>query len=66
MRHEGRPVGIVTSGAHGHRTGLTLALAYLRTRGLREGLTVDILGQRFDANVLDRPPFDPDNTRLRS
>ena len=66
VRHEGRPVGIVTSGAHGHRTGLTLALAYLRTRGLREGLTVDILGQRFDANVLDRPPFDPDNTRLRS
>ncbi|MEQ8293730.1 MAG: FAD-dependent oxidoreductase [Roseovarius sp.] len=66
VRLEGRPVGIVTSGAHGHRTGLTLALAYLRTRGLREGLTVDILGQRFDATVLDRPPFDPDNTRLRS
>ena len=66
VRHEGRPVGIVTSGAHGHRTGLTLALAYLRTRGLHEGLTVDILGQRFDATVLDRPPFDPDNTRLRS
>ena len=66
VRHEGRPVGIVTSGAHSHRTGLTLALAYLRTRGLREGLTLDILGQRFDATVLDRPPFDPDNTRLRS
>ncbi|MEQ8895690.1 MAG: FAD-dependent oxidoreductase [Roseovarius sp.] len=66
VRHEGEPVGIVTSGAHGHRTGLTLALAYLRTRGLRDGLSVDILGQRFDATVLDRPPFDPDNTRLRS
>lgn len=66
VRHEGQPVGIVTSGAYGHRTGLTLALAYLRTCGLREGLTVDILGQPFDATVLDRPPFDPDNTRLRS
>lgn len=66
VRHNGEPVGIVTSGAHGHRTGLTLALAYLRTRGLREGLTVDILGQRFAARVLDRPPFDPENTRMRS
>lgn len=66
VRHEGQPVGIVTSGAHGHRTGRTLALAYLRRRGLRDGLTVDILGQSFAAQVLDRPPFDPGNTRLRS
>ncbi len=60
-----RSVGIVTSAAHGHRTGMVLALAYLRDRIARNDLTVDILGQRIPARILDRPPFDPDNIRLR-
>ncbi len=58
-------VGIVTSGAHGHRTGKTLALAYLRDRSAREGLSVEILGRSCVARVLDRPPFDPENARLK-
>ena len=62
--HDDLPVGIVTSGAFGHRTGKALALAYLRKRDLREGLTVDIIGRRYDAKVLEKPPFDPDNRRL--
>ncbi len=66
VHHDGAPVGIVTSAAWGHRTGQALALAYLRTRGLRDGLTVEILGRSYDAHVLPRPPFDPDNTRLRT
>ncbi|MEQ9257893.1 MAG: FAD-dependent oxidoreductase [Roseovarius sp.] len=65
VRHEGAPVGIVTSGGYGHRTGQALALAYMRWRGLREGLTVDILGQPRPARVLERAPYDPDNTRMR-
>jgi len=64
--HDDVPVGIVTSGAHGHRTGMTLALAYLRRRGLREGLSVEILGRRYPARVLETPPFDPGNTRPKS
>ncbi|MEM9063631.1 MAG: FAD-dependent oxidoreductase [Pseudomonadota bacterium] len=60
-----RSVGIVTSAAHGHRTGMVLALAYLRDRTARDNLTVDILGRRVPVRILDRPPFDPDNTRLR-
>ncbi|MRX49379.1 FAD-dependent oxidoreductase [Paracoccus sp. S-4012] len=64
--HEGRAVGIVTSGAWGHRTGRPLTLASLRERGLREGLKVAILGRECPATVLDRPPFDPENTRLKS
>ena len=39
-----RPVGIVTSGAYGHRTGKVLALAYLRDATARDGLSVSILG----------------------
>jgi dimethylglycine dehydrogenase len=61
----GRVVGIVTSGTHGHRTGRTLALAYLRERGLRAGLSVEILGRSCPAQVLERAPYDPDNLRLK-
>jgi len=60
------PVGTVTSGAYGHRTGKTLALAYLRDSSARTGLSVNILGEHRAAHILDRPPFDPDNTRLRN
>ncbi len=60
------PVGIVTSGAYGHRTGKVLALAYLRDPNARENLTVSILGQRRQATILPRPPYDPDNTRMKA
>ncbi|MEM9228243.1 MAG: FAD-dependent oxidoreductase [Pseudomonadota bacterium] len=61
-----RPVGIVTSGAYGHRTGKVLALAYLRDPSVRTGLTVSILGRHRAAAILTTPPFDPDNTCMKS
>ena len=70
-----QPVGIVTSGAPGHRTGTVLALAYLRPEaadtadaerhGADRMLEVSILGRRCAARVLDAPPYDPANARLR-
>lgn len=60
-----RPVGIVTSGAHGHRTGKTLAFAYLRDPGARDGLSVSILGEKRAAVILEEVPFDPGNLRLK-
>ncbi len=63
--HKDRPVGIVTSGAYGHRTGKVLALAYLRDVSAREGLTVSILGQHRAATILSEPPYDPQNARLK-
>lgn len=63
---DGQPVGIVTSGAYGHRTGKALALAYLRDRNAREGLTVSILGRRRRATILPEVPFDPENSRLKT
>lgn len=60
-----RPVGIVTSGAYGHRTGKVLALAYLRDATARDGLSVSILGQRRAATILPQAPFDPDDTRMK-
>ena len=61
----GRSVGIVTSAAYGHRVGKSLALAYLRDRQARENLEAEILGRRVPVRILNRPPFDPDNARLR-
>lgn len=61
-----RIIGIVTSGGYGHRVGHALALALLREPLTGEALRIDILGQPRAATVLDSPPFDPDNTRLRA
>jgi dimethylglycine dehydrogenase len=66
LHQRGQPVGIITSGGHGHRTGKTLALAYLRQRGLREGLSAEILGRSYPATVLEAAAFDPTNSRLNS
>ena len=59
-------IGIVTSGAYGHRTGLSLALAYLNKNdeSVRQGMEVEIIGHRFPATILDKPPYDPENSRL--
>jgi dimethylglycine dehydrogenase len=59
------PVGIVTSGAFGHRTGKTLALAYLTPKAGPGDCIVDIVGERIDARVLGSCPYDPDNRRPR-
>ena len=58
-------VGIVTSAAYGHRTGRTLALAYLRDRAARTGLSIEVLGERRSATILEDAPYDLQNTRLR-
>lgn len=60
-------VGLVTSGAYGHRTGKKLALAYLAAERseLPGELAVRILDQRCPARILPRVPYDPANERLR-
>jgi dimethylglycine dehydrogenase len=64
--HQGdRIVGVVTSGGYGHRTGKVLALAYLRDAQAREGLSIEILGERRAAVVLERAPYDPENRKLK-
>lgn len=64
--HEGRSVGIVTSGAYGHRTNKTLALAYLRDPSARTELQVRILGKNRDSKILTRAPYDAENSRLKA
>ena len=59
-------VGLVTSAAYGHRTGKSLGFAYLRKGTPREDLSVEVCGESLAARILDRPPYDPTNARLRA
>jgi dimethylglycine dehydrogenase len=59
-------VGVVTSGAFGHRTQQRLALAYLRPHVEPSGdFTVEIIGERCSAQALSKPPYDSENLILR-
>jgi dimethylglycine dehydrogenase len=65
-------VGWVTSGGYAHHSGLSLALGYVPVehldgdRGGAGPWTIEIVGVRRPAVVLDEPPFDPAGTRMRS
>ncbi len=62
-----RRIGIVTSGAYGHRVGAPLALAYLREVPDPDiPLSVEILGQHRAAHILTTPPYDPTNSRMKA
>ena len=57
----------MTSGAHGHHVGKTLALAYI-DRAIAEPapeLSVFVLGEPRTARILLEPPYDPKGQRLR-
>ena len=68
IRHEGKLVGYVTSGAYGHHVGASLALGYVDTALARtiHPLTVSVVGVQRPARILSEPPFDPTGARLRS
>ncbi len=65
---DGPPVGRVSSGAYGHSVGASLALCFVKTDHATAGTQIDIaiLGIPHRAKILERPPFDPQGTRLRS
>ncbi|WP_282610678.1 FAD-dependent oxidoreductase [Pelagibius sp. Alg239-R121] len=62
-----RVCGLVTSGAYGHRTAKSLALAYIDTGQPEKihDLSVEICGQRYPARRLSKAPYDPENLKLR-
>ncbi len=65
---DGRVVGSATSVAYGHSVGKILAFAYITPEAASRGtaLQVVIAGRSRDAEVLDRPAYDPENLRPRS
>ena len=61
MLQGGEPVGMVTTAAIGHRTGASLALAYLTPGTETDDLSVLVLGTAITARVLEAAPYDPNN-----
>ncbi|HEY1312888.1 MAG TPA: FAD-dependent oxidoreductase [Steroidobacteraceae bacterium] len=63
-----RCIGVVTSGAYGHRVAKSLAFACVAPEFAVAGSSFDVLiqGERRAANVLGAAAFDPDNTRMRA
>jgi len=63
----GRIVGEVTSAGHGHRTGLDVVLAYVRTdaAAASDDVCVDVFGTPRPARVSAVPVYDPAGARLR-
>jgi dimethylglycine dehydrogenase len=61
-------IGYVASGGYGHTVEKTIVLAYLPAAYLESGaeLTVEILGERRPARVVEQPLYDPGNERLLS
>ena len=64
----GEMVGRATSGNYGFRLEQSLALGMVRPELAEEGTTleIDILGERYPAQVVEESPWDPDNERLRA
>lgn len=65
---DGAVVGTVTSGDWGHRLGKNLAYAFMRPDLAVPGCkaTIDILGDRIAATVIETGPYDPGYERVRA
>ncbi|WP_050603565.1 FAD-dependent oxidoreductase [Ruegeria sp. 6PALISEP08] len=64
---DGAVVGFCTSGGYSHFAQKSIAMGFLPSDRVSEGLEVEIeiLGQMRNAKVLSTPLFDPDGTRMR-
>lgn len=65
---DGKLVGSVTSGGFGHAVGKNLAFGYVGSAYAKPGtaLEVEMLGNRYSLQVLDKPIYDPANARMRA
>ena len=66
--HDGRLVGLTTSGGYGHAAGQSLAFAYVEPALAAPGtkLSVTLFGETCPAVVLADAAWDPANARLRA
>ena len=63
----GTKVGFVTSGAYGHTTGQSIAMALVNSEHAHEGeeLSVHVVGVERPARVLAPSPYDPQGQAMR-
>ncbi len=64
---DGAVVGFCTSGGYSHYAQKSVAIGFLPTGSISDGLDVEIeiLGQMRKAKVISTPLFDPDGARMR-
>ena len=65
---DGKVVGRATGGEFGFRLDKSIALAMVKPdfSNVGDKLQVDILGEMYDATVLDESPYDSENSLLRA
>ena len=62
-----RAVGMVTSGSYGHRVQKPLALAYFsESVNFDDTFSVSILDGMVNARILEKPPYDPTNAKMKA
>jgi dimethylglycine dehydrogenase len=63
----GDVIGFCTSGGYAHHTGTSMAIGFVPTDLIRDGLEVqiEILGELRNARLLSEPLFDADGARMR-
>ena len=61
-------VGVVISGAYGHRVGKSLGFALLDATEISAGRTLEaeIVGERRNVRIIDEPAFDASNIAPRA
>jgi dimethylglycine dehydrogenase len=66
--HDGRVVGLTTSGAFGHTTGKSLAFGYVEPGLDHPGTEFEVLllGEMRRATVLAEAAYDPTNSAMRA
>jgi dimethylglycine dehydrogenase len=66
--HENELIGSITSGGYGHRVQKNIALAFIEPAFTNIGTTleVQILGEKYLAQITDFGLYDPENKRVRA
>jgi dimethylglycine dehydrogenase len=66
--HDGKIVGVTTSGAYGHKTGKSLAFAYVPPELTANGTEFDVLvfTEKRKARIIPESIWDAENARLRA
>ncbi|NDR58170.1 GcvT family protein [Aliiruegeria sabulilitoris] len=64
---DGKVEGFCTSGGYSHLTGKSVAIGFVPTERIAEGLRaeIEILGAMRPATLYTKPLFDPDGARMR-
>ena len=65
---DGEVIGRTTSGGYGWRVGKSLALGMVKPHlaAIGSQVEIEILGEMYQATVIEESPFDPSNEKLRA